>query len=170
MVLAEAANVFLKQLPAFRLVFVGRAEIDSLRRIERAVEDDIRSRVVAVHPMPQRRLAELMRTAAVFAMPSLLESFGTAWAEAMASGVPVVGSNRSCGPEVVPNERAGLLVDPLDVSSVSGAIVRLATDPIRSEEMRLFGRQYAVEHYSLERIAKDTLDFYGACLQLGGAR
>ena len=162
--LAKASNLFMRELPNIRLFLVGREREDTLAQIERLIGDDIRPRVVLAHPMPQRRLAELMRRATVFAMPSLLESFGTVWAEAMASGVPVVGSTRSCGPEVVPHGRAGLLVDPSDSSAIADAIVKLVTNPELSKRLGSFGREYALKHYSLGKTAQETLDFYHTCL------
>ncbi len=62
----------------------------------------------------------------MFAFPSLYEGFGLPPLEAMACGVPVVASNASSLPEVIGD--AGLMVDPLDVEALAGALGRALWD------------------------------------------
>jgi glycosyltransferase involved in cell wall biosynthesis len=71
-------------------------------------------------------LPALYRAAALFVFPSIYEGFGIPPLEAMASGVPVVTSNASSLPEVVGD--VGLMVDPLDVEGLAGAMQRALTD------------------------------------------
>ena len=62
-------------------------------------------------------LSALYAQARCLAMPSLYEGFGLPLLEAMSFGVPVLTSSSSSLPEVAGD--AGLLVDPLDVDSIS---------------------------------------------------
>jgi glycosyltransferase involved in cell wall biosynthesis len=68
----------------------------------------------------------LYGAAAVVAYPSLREGFGLPVLEAMAQGAPVVTSATTSTAEVAGD--AGLLVDPLDVDAIAGAIQRLLED------------------------------------------
>ena len=61
-----------------------------------------------------------------FLYPSLRESFGLPILEAMACGVPVLTSDAAAMPEIAGN--AALLVDPTDVSSIAGGLVRVSVD------------------------------------------
>ena len=72
-------------------------------------------------------LPALYAAATVFAFPSLYEGFGLPVLEAMAAGVPVVTSDVSSLPEVTGAD-AGLLVDPLSVDAIAGALARLLGD------------------------------------------
>lgn len=68
-------------------------------------------------------LLALYRGAALFAFPSIYEGFGLPVLEAMACGTPVVCSNTSSLPEIAGD--AALLVNPLDVGSLSSAMKRV---------------------------------------------
>jgi glycosyltransferase involved in cell wall biosynthesis len=93
-------------------------------------------------------------------MPSLLESFGNVWAEAMASGTPVVGSLLSAGPEIVPHDIAGLLVDPRNPAQVAEAVTTLMTSQSLRYRLGLAGRRLARDKYSVEVTGENTMSFY----------
>ena len=86
-------------------------------------------------------LARLYRGATAFVYPSFYEGFGLPVAEAMASGVPVVTSDRSSLPEVVGD--AGLTVRPEDPSLLAGALRHLLEDGDRRRELARRGLERA---------------------------
>lgn len=163
--LARAARIFLERLPQATLLFVGR-ELDpgGRRRVVEEAGESVASRIRFSDPLPQHEVARLMRECALFAMPSLLESFGNVWAEAMASGVPVLGSTLTCGPEVVPHEEAGILVNPSNPSEIAEQVVRLMNDAALRRRLGAAGRRVAVARYSTDVIIPNTVRFYRGCL------
>ena len=79
--------------------------------------------------------ARLLRHARLLAYPSLYEGFGLPPLEAMALGIPVVGSSASSLPEVIGD--AGLLPDPGSVPEITAAVERANDDePWRLEARR----------------------------------
>ena len=88
-------------------------------------------------------LAVLLGHAVALVLPSLYEDFGLPALESMVCGTPVIASNWTALPEVV--GEAGLLVNPLDTSSIAHAMKRLATDPKLREELSRRGRNRAAQ-------------------------
>ncbi len=89
-------------------------------------------------------LPALYRAATLFVYPALYEGFGLPVLEAMACGAPVITSNVSSLPEVTGPE-AALLIDPLDVEAMAGAIVKLLQDADLRETLRQRGIARAAE-------------------------
>jgi alpha-1,3-rhamnosyl/mannosyltransferase len=87
-------------------------------------------------------------------MPSLYEGFGLPTLEAMASGVPVISSNRSSLPEIAGN--AALYFDPKSVEEMSMAMERLITDAALRQQLVAGGRE-RVKQFSWEACARATL-------------
>ncbi len=164
--LARAARIFLRRLPNAILLYVGRqVDQDGRERILQEAGEHVRERIRFADPLPQPELAALMRRSALFAMPSILESFGNVWAEAMASGVAVLGSTLTCGPEIVPDGEAGLLANPLDPEHIAAQVIRLMTNRSLRRRLGTQGRRIALERYSSDVIIPRTVDFYRECLQ-----
>lgn len=102
-------------------------------------------------------LAVLYSGARMLVYPSLYEGFGLPPLEAMASGTPVIVSNRSTLPEVVGS--AGLLIEPTDVESLMHWITRLREDETFWSERAAASLTQAAK-FSWERCAAETTAIY----------
>ena len=104
-----------------------------------------------------RELAALYSATACFLYPSLAEGFGLPVLEALASGAPVVTSNRGALPEVAGD--AALLSEPDDVESVGEAMSRVLSDPELAADLRRRGPARARE-FTWARCAELTSEVY----------
>jgi glycosyltransferase involved in cell wall biosynthesis len=108
------------------LLIIGD-QISKFPRLRRAVDrHKLHKHVRFLGFVADDTLAALYRLATVFVFPSLYEGFGLPPLEAMASGTPVVTSNRSSLPEVVGD--AAVLVDPYSASSIAEGIQQVLSD------------------------------------------
>jgi L-malate glycosyltransferase len=105
-------------------------------------------------------VAPLLAGADLFLLPSATESFGLSALEALASGVPVIGSNTGGLPEVVRTGDTGFLCDVGDVDAMSSAAVSVLRDRARWHEMSELAARDARERFSLDAIVGDYEDFY----------
>jgi glycosyltransferase involved in cell wall biosynthesis len=112
--------------------------------------------------LAEDELAEEYRRADVFAYPSLYEGFGLPILEAMASGTPVVASNRGAIPEVAGD--AAILVDPLDVDALSGALRQVALEQSVARRLRERGLERA-KQFTWERSASAHAEVYRGLTQ-----
>jgi glycosyltransferase involved in cell wall biosynthesis len=134
--LHELLEAFAK-LPegAGTLHLVGDTAVDqryTQRLRARLRQQDLRQRVVVHGPRTLPEVAALYQAADVFVLPSLRETFGTVYGEAMAAGLPVVGWCSGNLPNLATDGKEGLIVEPGDLGGLSRALGRLAFDePLR---------------------------------------
>jgi glycosyltransferase involved in cell wall biosynthesis len=86
----------------------------------------------------------------IVAVPSHVEPLGNATLEAMAAGLPVVGSQTGGIPEMVIDGETGVLVPPGDAAALAGAIGRLARSADERERLGQAARERASAVFSLD--------------------
>ncbi|MEJ2679180.1 MAG: N-acetyl-alpha-D-glucosaminyl L-malate synthase BshA, partial [Gemmatimonadota bacterium] len=137
----DAVRVFARvarELPA-RLLLVGDGP-DRGRAQETATEEGVADRVLFLGK--QESVAELLACADLFLLPSRLEAFGLVALEAMACGVPVVGTRVGGVPEVVSPD-AGHLAPVGAIEEMASAAVELLSDEDRFQAARQAARANA---------------------------
>ncbi len=115
----------------------------------------------------RRDVPELMAVSDLFVMSSLWEGLGLVFLEAMATGLPQVGSRVSAVPEVVADGETGLLVPPADDAALAAALAELADDPARRARMADAGRARVRELFAIDRMVDETLAVYREVLEEG---
>jgi glycosyltransferase involved in cell wall biosynthesis len=117
---------------------------------------DLQSWVVTPGWIDRETLPAFYSMAQALLLPSLYEGCGAPAIEAMASGCPVVTSNRYGTTEIVQN--AGVLVDPEDVDNIADGMRQVTTD--RELRAKLIAAGYArARDFDWEKCAQETLDF-----------
>jgi glycosyltransferase involved in cell wall biosynthesis len=122
---------------AWRLVIAGDRErsLETARQIDaQIVRLGLAERISFVGAIAPQRLMQLYAAADLFVLPSRFEGYGMAYAEAIAHGVPVVGTRAGAVPDTVP-DGAGVLVPPEDVDALVAVLRGLIES--RAERERL---------------------------------
>jgi glycosyltransferase involved in cell wall biosynthesis len=96
-----------------------------------------------------------------FCLPTVQESFGLVFAEAMAAGLPVVACRAAAVPEVVRDGETGLLVPPRAPSELAAALERVLGDDGMRKEMSMAGGR-RVEEFDLGAVARRFLEAVAA--------
>lgn len=108
----------------------------------------------------QLELATIYAQADVFAMPSLTEAFGVVFLEAMAAGLPVIGSSTGGIPEIICDGKNGLLVPPSSPALLADALIHILGDKSLQGLFRTAGLE-TVRQFSVERMIAATYQVYG---------
>jgi glycosyltransferase involved in cell wall biosynthesis len=93
--------------------------------------------------LDRESVARRYRAAHLFTLPSSAEAFGNVFAEALASGLPVIGSDVGGIPELIEHGVNGFLVTPGNPQTLAHAIQYLADDPELRMAMSLRNRAKA---------------------------
>ena len=92
-------------------------------------------RVVRHGPCNDAEVGVLYRSADLFVLPSRWETYGTAYAEAMDAGLPVIGWRSGNLPYLVDDGQQGIVTTPGDVGALAAALCRLAEDEPERQRM-----------------------------------
>ncbi len=104
--------------------------------------------------------ASLLQASDIFVLASTGEAFGLVLTEAMACGVPVVGSSSGAIPEIVDDGITGLLATPRDEVAFADAIEKLALDSRLRKEMGANSVARVNEKFAVARVAEETVGIY----------
>lgn len=128
--------------------------------------------------LPRHELTQLLSHATTFVCPSVYEPLGIVNLEAMACGIPVVGTATGGIPEVIVDGETGILV-PIDqvndgtgapvnpdkfVGDLSDALNEILSNPQRARTWGAAAQKRAHDHFSWESIADRTVEVYNAVL------
>jgi glycosyltransferase involved in cell wall biosynthesis len=106
--------------------------------------------VVCLGQTPREALLREMSEADVFVFPSLFEGFALVILEAMATGLPVITTSNTAGPDLIEDGKEGLIVPAGDVEALQTAMESLLNDPERARAMGRAAHEKAKE-YTWER-------------------
>jgi len=159
--LADTLDVLMKKYSQtdLNLVIAGNRNANNFdRKIDRAIEkNNLKEKIFFPGWVDEEDKPILYKLAACFVFSSLYEGFGIPIVEAMASGTPVVCSNRTSLPEI--GEGAVLLVDPENKEEFAKNINKILTDENFRNDLIKKGIEQA-KKFSWQRMAEKTLKIY----------
>lgn len=156
-VLLEATAHLLRRFPRAQVFFVGDKPIGSDDRFKRGLaqrsqELGIGRSIHFIGAVPDIR--PYLRDVVVAVVPSVQEPFGRVVIEAMAMGVPVVGSAVGGIPEIIQSGANGVLVPPRDPVLLAKAVADLLDDPEGAARMAREGLATVRTRFSAPVIAR----------------
>ena len=154
--LLDAMQLLSARHPDLQLVFVGGGRSLDEWKVE-ARTRDLADQVEFTGRISDERLQQIYDRTAVFAMPSENEGFGLVYAEAMAHGVPCIGSDRDAAGEVIVDGETGFCVPAGNSTALADAISTLLKSPALREKMGRAGRRRFEEKFTASQYRRRLL-------------
>jgi glycosyltransferase involved in cell wall biosynthesis/GT2 family glycosyltransferase len=162
--LFQAIPPVLARVPNARFIIAGSDNSENdrfLRRTGMSYTDyftgshpQLMDRVHFTGFVSEERLQALYRSCDLFVAPSIYESFGLIYLEAMNYAKPVIGCRSGGVPEVIDEGLTGLLVEPQNPTALAEAIVSLLQMPGRLREMGIAARERLLEEFTYVQMAR----------------
>jgi glycosyltransferase involved in cell wall biosynthesis len=108
----------------------------------------------------QPNIRDIFREVQCFVLPSRGEGLSNALLEAMAMELPVIATRVSGTPDVVTDEKDGLLIPPESAEALAEAMKRIIVEPALREQLGKNARRRVEAEFSLERIAEEYSSLY----------
>lgn len=166
--LAGAFTLAARERADLHLLIVGPDEA----RVRESVIDTLSEVAGRAHFVDYTSEPEAYMAAAdMFVLPSRREGFGSSVIEAAACEVPTIGTSIYGLSDALVDGESGILVPVGDVSALSSAMVRLATNPDERHAMGKAARIRVEQRFKQEHLTAALIDFYQKLLDSeGGSR
>lgn len=148
----EALNIARKEIPDLTLTVVGPGP----DQVPETPGVHLTGRI-----RDQAQLLEHYRKADLFVMPSLCDSFGFVFLEAMSQGVPCIGADLNAMPEIIRDGETGYVVPVRDPEALADALLRYYADPANRQRMGRAALERVRGVYTWDRVADRMKPFLG---------
>lgn len=151
----------LKEFPRTKLLVVGSIPNGKYWQLIKSIIDrkNLNDHIVFTGFLKEGELVYAYNLADIFILPSFYEALPMAYLEAMACGVPVIGTTE-CAEEVIVEGLTGFRVDPKNIRALSEKIIRLLGEVGLRKDLGLNALVYVRRNFSWLTIVVRTLDVY----------
>jgi glycosyltransferase involved in cell wall biosynthesis len=118
--------------------------------------------------VPLDRAAPYFEGATAFVLPTLREPFGLAFLDAMAFGLPCIGTDLEAVPEMIVQGETGFLVPPGDERALADTMERMLRDPVRAARMGDAGRRRVLDRFTWPQVAARVVSAWQETAAMAG--
>jgi glycosyltransferase involved in cell wall biosynthesis len=125
-----------------------------------AKENQLKSRVVFLGQRDHAELPALIQSADIFIRPSLSEGLGNSFLEAMAAGLPIIGTPVGGIPDFLVDGETGVFCEPQNPESIATATRRIQEESGLRDKLIRQGASLVAEQYNWNQIAVKMEDIF----------
>ena len=129
-----------------RLVIIGRGELEEKLKLK-TKNLKLQDRVLFLGNVPNEQVPEYLAISDAFVRPSLSEGLGNSFLEAMAAGVPIIGTNVGGIPDFLTDAKTGLFCEVGSPRSIADKVKLLLTDDDLRQKVVANAKKLVAEKY-----------------------
>ena len=148
-----------KKIPN-QVCYIGRDSYEKGIDILKKAESKINGNVVYCTNRTWIDAMSIIKSSSIVAVPSRMESLPTTVKEAFFLNTPVVATNVGGIPELIINNKTGILVPPNDPEKLANAINDLLVDRVKSEKLRLNANIFVKNNMTWDVMLPKFIKFY----------
>ncbi len=157
--LIKAVGILKEENKFIKLLIIGQGEEE--KSLQDLVNDlGLREDIFFLGHIKQEILPVYLKIADIFVRPSLSEGLGNSFLEAMAAGLPIVGTPVGGIPDFLIDKKTGIFCQPQNPASVAEAINLILSDDGLHLSLIEAGRNLVREKYNWDDIAKKMREIY----------
>lgn len=150
-----------KHFPDVQFLIVGGGFPEEKTRFEKYLEmQGLRTSVFFTGNVPNTSMPKFYALSTIAALPSLMEATSISGLEAMASGLPLVGTKVGGIPEIIEDGSSGLLVEQKSPEQLAEAFCTLLRDESLRKKLGQGARARVELEFAWTEIAKRTVEVY----------
>lgn len=163
--LIKAIKEVIKKHDNVRLLIVGSGPLEN--KLKNLIKElALEGTVSILKNVSDNELLKLYNSSDLFILPSVVDSqgntegLGVVLLEAMACGLPVIGSNVGGITDIIKDGLTGLLVEEKDFIGISGSIITLIENENLREELSNKGHKLVSTKFSWDKVARRYNEIY----------
>ena len=159
--LLHALDYVREKCPIAKCIIAGEKERIK-HFLERATDEEREMIILTGWIAPEHMRAAYSATTVVTTPSIYLDPFNLMNIEAMAEGIPVVGTCFGGTPEIIIDGKTGYIRNPKSTQRYADALSDLLCNPKKAKKMGEAGRQHVLENFTLEKQAKAYIAEFSA--------
>lgn len=143
-----------------QVIYIGRDSYEKGIDILKKIENDIKGNVVYCTNIPWNDAMKKLKESTILVVPSRMESIPQVIKEAFFLKIPVIATNVGGIPEIIEDQKTGILVPPYEPEKILESINYLLANPKIAETMGLSGYDFVMKHFTWESLLPQYVTFY----------
>lgn len=168
-ILIRGFSKVIDQIPDVRLEIIGAYNTKGNEKLYRNLctltdKLGIKDKVEFLGELPHQSVYGHLLSWNLFVLASKFEGFGIVIIEAMAAGVPVIGSNVDAIPEIISDEKSGLLFNAGDPQDLAENILLLLKDKNLANQFAAQAEKQVQEKFTIMKMVTELDKVYSSGL------
>ena len=143
-----------------QIIFIGRDSFEKGIDILRKIETNINGEVIYCTDMKWEDAMENLKASSILVIPSRMESIPQVIKEAFYLKIPIIATNVGGIPELITDNKTGILIPPNDPKSLENSINKLLADNQTSKRLSDAGYEFVMENLTWEILLPKYVKFY----------